>query len=138
MGAAYSHTCNECGHVVRTSGPWEFYRDKEGKRKPYGHPAPTSREAAEAGIYGLSAELYCPECGKTYDIIIVEFKEPTSDTLRLWSGQCEPKDDFKEEGAVRCPGCGRSDLILGPVEDPHLKCPRCKYGNLIGKMDWIS
>jgi len=70
MGAAYSHTCNECGHVVRTSGPWEFYRDKEGKRKPYGHPAPTSREAAEAGIYGLSAELYCPECGKTYDIII--------------------------------------------------------------------
>jgi len=45
-----------------TSGPWEFYRDEEGRRKPFGNPVPISKGAAERGIYGLSGKLYCPNC----------------------------------------------------------------------------
>jgi hypothetical protein len=60
MGSWYKLKCDNCGYSVNTSGPWEFYRDSEGKRKPYGHPVPTSKEAEESGIHGLTGELYCP------------------------------------------------------------------------------
>jgi len=37
MGASYIHECDKCGYTFHTSGPWEFYRDREGKLKDYGH-----------------------------------------------------------------------------------------------------
>lgn len=139
MGAGYVHKCNKCGYSVSTSGPWEFYRDSKGKRKPYGHPVPMSEEARQRGIYGLSGELYCPNCDEVFDLILVEFKEPSQDSLSVWGGMCEPIDEFKdEEGAVKCPKCGNRNLILGPMEDREATCPRCKYGKLVGKMEWIS
>jgi len=36
MGASYIHECDKCGYTFHTSGPWEFYRDREGKLKDYG------------------------------------------------------------------------------------------------------
>lgn len=142
MGAGYIHKCTKCGYSVSTSGPWEFYRDSKGNRKPYGHPAPISKEAEKRGIYGLSGIVYCPNCDKVFDLVLVEFKEPSHDELHnsfyMWLGMYEPKDDFKKEGAVKCPECGSTNLILKPREDREVICPRCKEGKLRGTIRWIS
>ena len=76
MGAHYTYRCEACGHEVSTSGPWEFYRDEQGRRQAYGHPVPCSKEAARRGVYGLSGELYCPTCDRVFDLVLVEFKQP--------------------------------------------------------------
>jgi len=138
MGAGYIHECDKCGYSVSTSGPSEFYRDSTGERKPYGHPSPISKEAKKCGIYGLSADLYCPNCDKNFDLILVEFKKPSKDGIGVWTGGCEPKDEFKGKNAVKCPKCGSTNLVLGPDEDRKITCPRCKEGRLVGKMEWIS
>ncbi len=138
MGACFSHRCDRCGYVVTTSGPWEFYRDAEGQRKPYGHPVPMSREALEQGIAGLSANLYCVHCDKVFDLIVVEFKTPARDALSVWAGNCEPQEVFKKEGAVKCPECGATALLLEGDENPQKTCPRCKAGTLISQREWIS
>lgn len=138
MGAGYIHACDKCGYEVSTSGPWEFYRDSKGKRKDYGHPVPFSDEAKEAGIYGLSAQLYCKQCDAVHDLIVVEYKHAGKDTLGLWSGQWEPKGEYLEPDAAKCPKCGSADLLLGPQEQTITPCPKCGDGRLIGRMDWIS
>jgi len=138
MGAAWVHKCDKCNYSVHTSGPWEFYRDNEGKRKFYGHPVVASEEAEQRGIYGLSCDLYCLNCDETFDLIQVEFKKPSFDSLSVWVGKCEPKDKYKVEDAVRCPKCDGIDLMLLPVKDREITCPRCKEGKLVGEMEWIS
>jgi len=97
-----------------------------------------SEEARQRGIYGLSGELYCPNCDEVVDLILVEFKKPSQDSLSVWGGMCEPRDEFKDEGAVKCPKCDNRNLILGPMEDRGVTCPRCKEGKLVGEMEWIS
>jgi hypothetical protein len=138
MSAGYSHKCNKCGYSVSTSGPWEFYRDSKGERKWYGHPLPLSDEAKSRGIYGPSGILYCPYCDEMFDRILVELRNPSHDSLSVWLDRCEPIDEFKGKSAVKCPRCGHSNLILGPVQDREIACPRCKEGTLMGKMDWVS
>lgn len=138
MGAGYIHKCDKCDFSVHTSGPWEFYRDDKGRRKAYGHPDPISEEAESNGIYGLSGNLYCPDCNKTFDLILVEFKKASMDGLSVWSNKCEPKDEYKQDDAVKCPDCGNKNLILEYNENMEVICPKCKEGKLVGKMEWIS
>lgn len=138
MGAGFTHKCSHCGYSISTSGPWEFYRDSQGNRKPYGHPVPISEEAEKQGIHGLSGELYCPNCDKVFNLILVEFKNPSNDTLSIWSGRCEPKEEFRQENMVKCPECGNTNMILEPVKDKVIICPRCKVGHFMGYMEWIS
>jgi len=138
MGASYTHKCDKCEYSVNTSGPWEFYRDDEGTRKPYGHPGPGSEEAAKRGISGLSSKLYCPSCDKVSDLIVVEFKNPSFESLYVWAGKCEPLDKYKREGAVRCPHCDNQRLILESDKHGDVPCPRCTEGILRVKMNWIS
>ena len=138
MGSGYLFTCDKCGHKVATSGPWEFYRDKQGKRKDYGHPVPVSREAGRAGIHGLYGTLYCVECGKTCEVILVEFKTPAREAMDVLFGRCEPKAEYQKDDAVTCLDCGGADLILGPPEEGRVPCPKCKEGTLVGQMDWVS
>jgi len=147
VGSGYRYECDNCGHTVETSGPWEFYRDATGARKPFGHPVPISEEAVRMGIAGLSAELYCPLCDKVHDLVAVEFKRPYQGRwFWLEAGEVEPKDEFKREDAVKCPDCGNSELILGPEDEDSpgfnarmsILCPRCKKGKLSGGMAWIS
>ncbi len=138
MGAGYRYKCDTCGYSVSTSGPWEFYRDSKGNRKPYGHPSPASEEAKQRGIYGLSGVLYCPKCDKTFELVLVEFMKPSQDSLSLWWGRCEPRDEFKQEGVVKCPKCDSTNMILEPAEGGEVVCPRCKEGKLLGEMEWIS
>ena len=138
MGAEFSHTCFCCGYSVKTSGPWEFYRDEGGDRYFCGHPCFIFAEAAQLEIHGLSGEVYCPTCDKVFDLVLVEFKEPARDAISVWSGQCEPQEKYKKKGSVRCPQCGNSHLILGPERETKTRCPRCQKGVLEGRMDWIS
>ncbi len=133
MASFIKLVCTECGYEVETSGLHEFYRDKSGKRKLYGHPIPTSKEAEERGIYGFSAELYCPICDEVFDLIVVEYKRPCKEELnylKVWFDMVEPKDEYREDDEVRCPKCGNTELILEPEEDEEVKCPRCKRGIL--------
>ncbi len=138
MGSMYRHSCDNCGYSFKTSGPWEFYRDGGGQKKPFGHPIPMSAEAAQRGIYGLSANLYCRQCDRAFDLVIAEFKQPQRSGLDVWSGAAEPKDEFKREGAVKCPVCGNRQLLLEGNEAAEPTCPRCKSGRLVSQREWIS
>jgi DNA-directed RNA polymerase subunit M/transcription elongation factor TFIIS len=138
MGAGFAFTCGKCGYTVQTSGPWEFYRNAKGERKDYGHPSPRSKEAERQGVYGLSGELYCAHCDKVFDVILVEYKEPAREALGVWTGGCEPKDEYKDPDAVKCPQCGSTALVLEPEEGQGIPCPRCKEEQMVGEMAWIS
>lgn len=138
MGSGYEHKCDRCGYEVATSGPWEFYRDELGLRHPYGHPVPASDEAERAGIAGLSAEMYCLDCRQVSDVILVEFVRPAEDSLLVWLGRCEPMEEYRHEGAVRCPSCGSTNLLLGPDETRTIPCPRCGVGRVVGRETWVS
>ncbi len=79
MGAQYQFICNneKCDHTLTTSGPWEFYRDAEGKMKDYGHPVPFSDDAAESGVQGFYADMFCADCGnKVGEIKILTVFDP--------------------------------------------------------------
>jgi ribosomal protein S27E len=72
------------------------------------------------------------------DVILVEYKQPSGESLSVWGGKCEPKEEYKREGAVKCPDCGNQRLILGGDEAGEVSCPRCNKGVLQSVMDWIS
>lgn len=130
-------TCDVCGYTISTLGPWEFYRDANGERKLYGHPVPISEEAARGGIHGLSGIVYCSVCDRSFDLILVEFKEPCYRSLLVWAGQCEPKDEYKKEDTVKCPFCGNTRLVFCDREDADMRCPWCGKGRLVARMEWI-
>ncbi len=138
MGAGYTLHCNACNYSVETSGPWEFYRDENGRCHEYGHPVPVSEAAAERGVYGFFGKLYCSTCDKVVDVILVEFKEPCRDHYLIWLGDHEPQEKYLDEDAVRCPVCENRFLILEPDNDHAPSCPRCGKGVLIGGMEWVS
>lgn len=138
MGTGYAYLCNGCGYSVSTSGPWEFYRDSQGNRKPYGHPVPTSQEARERGICGFSADMYCPKCDKIFDIILSEFKGPPNDYFSAWAAWREPGGELKDAGRVKCPECHDTNLIWNTKETEKVVCPRCKEGTMLGIAIWIA
>ena len=137
MGASFSHQCDNCGYTVNTSGPWEFYRDKNGVKKPYGHPVPTSKEAEDNGIKGLYGTFYCSKCDKTFESIIVEYKKSTKHSLDVWGGMAEPLDEYKNL-ILKCPDCGNIDLLTDASNEKLINCPKCKKGKFIGMMEWIA
>lgn len=135
LGAWYSHECDNCGYTVNTQGPWEFYRDKEGTRKPYGHPGPTSLEAEKRGISGLCGIFYCNKCDAIFEAIIVEFKKPTRESLDVWRRTPEPKDECEKREKIECPVCGNTKLLFDDRDIEEIKCPQCKKGKFISWMD---
>lgn len=137
MGTTFSHRCNNYGYIVNTSGPWEFYRDKKGNRKHYGHPIPMSKESAESGIKGLTGKFYCNKCDKEFEAIIVEFKKSTTNSLDVWGGMAEPLDEYKES-TVKCPDCGNSELLFDKRCSGKLDCPKCRKGKFVSFMECIS
>ena len=135
MGAGFIIRCSKCGYSVSTSGPWEFYRNWRGKKKPYGHPVPISWWARRRGIYGLLEILYCPHCDETFDVIVSEFKKPIKNGSSPWGDEHELKDEFKDK-VPQCPKCGHSDMMLVPGENDEITCPRCKEGILEGTHEY--
>lgn len=138
MGAGYTYKCDNCGYSVSTSGPWEFYRDSKGNRKPYGHPVPTCEEAKERGIYGFSADVYCPKCDRIFDVVLVEFTAPTRDYFLAWGGWGEMEAVFGQKGSLECPECHAANLIWDTKTAREVACPRCREGMLKGEMTWMA
>ena len=138
MGTEYTYECNYCNHSVLTYGLSEFYRNNDGIRKAFGHPGPWCEEAEKQGIYGFSAEVYCYICDEKFDLIVVEFKEPTKEFLNAWLGQWEAKEETNEL-EKGCPKCGGDTLILAPPENGQkILCPRCKKGEMEGRRALIT
>ena len=147
MCVGYIYECDKCSYSVSTSGPWEFYRDSKDKRKPYGHPGPDSKEAKERGIYGFSADLYCPKCDKIFDVVLLEFTEPLPDYFAAWEYWPEQENEFEQEGdkafyialvdfaeplrdyfAAWAGWCEPRDEFK---QEDRVKCPECRITNMI-------
>ena len=124
--------CTKCGHLVETSGPCGFYRDKQGKRKPHSHLSPVSYMTAQRGNYGYFVEWFCPECGEVYDVVVFEQGSPC---WSLFSSRLEnyapPEDWYKQ---AICPQC---DTKLQP-NIGGLACPSCKKGILKQEQESIE
>ena len=131
MTEKYKYKCDNCGYSFYTSGPWEFYLDSEGRRKPYGRPKPISQEAKERGIYGLEADVYCLNCSKVFNIILTEFKKPISHITEMLTKKLKPKSKYTKPRKAKCPGCGESRLTIELDEEWGVLCPRCKTGKLV-------
>jgi hypothetical protein len=131
MGFGYTWKCKTCGNEITLSGPWEFYRDNEGKRKPYGHPTPNTEEARKAGVKGFSEALYCSKCREVRDAITQEFRKPVINDnhwIRSYDDDCirvEPK----------CDKCGMG--LKGNLEEKDI-CPKCNKGTFEVSDRWIS
>ena len=131
MASVYLWKCSNCEYEVETSGPWEFYRDKAGRRKQYPRPYINGDDAVEAGVSGLSAKLYCPVCDKVADRIIVEYKVPIKDLTPL-AGTPEPMEKYLKTDTINCRTCGNTKMLLGVDNTAEVTCPRCEVGNLNG------
>jgi len=141
MGSFNDFKCNKCGFSFPTSGPWEFYRDKKGNIKPYGHPVPSSAEAKKAGIAGLNANVFCLTCMESINnFILVEYKKPVKDPIKkvlMWAGVEEPKEEYRQKPV--CPKCKKSNWLLEPVSGrDKIICPRCKKGKIRGECTIIT
>jgi hypothetical protein len=122
MGCWSKYRCTKCGLEITTSGYWEFYRDKNGTCKPYGHPSPISAEATKQGCKGFYIEWYCSQCKEIRNVILKEFEQPCFDspygqlsmTDRVFNFSCDKcgdvlKEDLKKEN---CPVCGNNAFEL--------------------------
>ena len=114
MAAYHEWKCEKCGWEVRTSHSHEFYIDKNGQRKGYGHPSPHSKEAEEQGVKGLLIYGYCPKCDKVTEAVVREFDKP------LYEGWWHTKGQEKEPV---CETCG-TQLVESFMDKP---CPKCGY-----------
>jgi len=118
MAAINKWECLSCDFMVETSGPWEFYRDENGDRRPYGHPHALSKEAKMKGVKGFYVHGYCTQCDTVKDALTREFNTPVHD------GWWHKSDNEERCFKPICDECG-TKLILDFVEKP---CPKC--GNI--------
>jgi hypothetical protein len=133
MAPWYYRECDHCNYPVLTSGPWEFYRDRDGRKQNLRYEIYETRDRNRR-VDGLWGEVYCFECETVFDVVLVEFKEPSQDSVQALAGLPEPKDEFRNKDAVKCPRCGGTNLLLGYAKGTGLDCPRCKEGQLVLKV----
>jgi len=133
MGAEYQYTCEKCGFYIITSGPWEFSRDERGGLIFYMEMV----EPETGGIDGLSGSIYCPDCNKVYDMILVEFDQPEHTNFNIWSLWSDPGNSFLKQNEVKCAVCGGNRLILEPEDNIYINCPNCNLGVLKGDLKGI-
>ena len=145
MPVGISLKCNKCNYSVEISGSWEYYRDEKGERKQYGHPVALSEEAAEAGIYGHSTNVYCSRCDRIFDVISYEYVRPYKKghrrffSFRLLPKLPKIKEKYIKNDAIKCPKCGNIDLVIPEADIIRIvKCPRCNNGKMIPKEEWMS
>jgi hypothetical protein len=123
MPFGYDWTCDNCNYTIRTSGLWEFYRDRLGLRHRYGHPTPKSDEAKRAGVKGFTGVLYCTKCRQLREIVVYEFDQPQNGSMGACMSFSNPKIPHKEYKTV-CDICGNhlKDRI------GNICCPKCGKG----------
>ncbi|MFW6287237.1 MAG: hypothetical protein ACOC2J_00630 [bacterium] len=144
MGENYTYQCSECEKKFNTSGPWEFYRNKEGKRMPYGFPGPLTQEARLRGVEGFFADMLCLDCGNEVNVIIEEFnRRPVESKGFKGFSKFLSMIKKEKEGKIRCPNCKSTNLFLSEkgkitVENKEtgVACPDCGEGKLILVDQW--
>jgi len=133
MPFGYDWTCDNCNYTIRTSGLWEFYRDKNGIRHRYGHPGPKSTEAKQAGVKGFTGVWYCTKCRQLREIVVFEFDQPQNGSLIASYAYSISKIPHKEFKAV-CDLCGNH--FKDCIKD--IRCPHCKKGKLKESARYMS
>ena len=141
-----------CGYYFTTSGDWEFYRDKEGNKKQYGHPSALNEEAERRGVWGYSAFMHCLDCDNKSEIIVSEIPNCFREKGFVWEWPWRNRVWFRifyyllsrsykieRKLNVKCPHCESLNLISHSEswEAYKLKekiqkvsCPKCKEGFL--------
>jgi len=120
MGFSTDWKCEQCGYIVCISGLWEFYRDDMGLRHFYGHPIPSSLEAAESGVKGFTIDAYCPECREIRTAVVAEFGNSKNRALDAW---LSVKHDKYEAPCDKCGTPLKNSLAESDV------CPKCNKGH---------
>lgn len=115
MGMRNKYKCSNCDFEEEISGPWEFYRDENGIRHPYGHPGALSKEAEAKGVKGFYEVGYCSKCNQVRDAITLEFEKPVYED---WWGKA-----IDEEGKRFKPTCSECGTKLYGFLDNI--CPKC-------------
>ena len=117
MGSWGSLRCDNCGHVVKYSGPWEFCRDEEGNVLEHGHPAP-NENGRKYGCHGLRSTHYCVKCDKHHVMIDMEFETPVRGFGVVFQSALDDSIPKKKTSKKECPCCGTKVVVKE-------KCPDC-------------
>jgi len=111
--------CNNCGHIVDTSGPWELYPNTAEKRRIYWDPRSVSKKARKSGIKGYFVKWYCPQCRTVVDSVEIELEEQV-DLYEQWN-----KSEMPLLPKALCPACGAG--LKGDLNGSEI-CPKCNRG----------
>ena len=127
MSLAYRYRCDQCGLEIRTSGPWPFYRDEQGRLL-------IGEEAFRKGISGLLAKVFCLHCRSSAEVILVERTgQAASSGPPAASAATGPAPVTDARWPSRCPYCGSERLLLEPDPEREVPCPACGRGRLRGR-----
>ena len=127
MATFWHHRCDTCGYTFDTSGSHEFYRDKAGRLVDFGHPLPSSREAAKAGVAGFYGRMWCLQHDVNVEVIIQEFRNPVDRFAGIWTPGKHPEKHV----IIACPSCGDDEPVMGDRPfGPGIRCPKCIGGSI--------
>ena len=130
MSSAYRYRCDSCSLEFKTSGPWPFFRDEQGR-------VLISKEAHRKGARGLLAEVFCLQCRSPSEVVLVERggqaagAAPGVGAAGAAAGGAAATD---ARWPSRCPRCGSDRLLLAPDLEAEVPCPVCGQGRLRGRV----
>jgi hypothetical protein len=125
MATFYGSICGSCGYRFSSSSPHEFWRDRNGVLRDYGHPRASSPDAERAGVHGIYSRMWCLNCETNVDVVTREFEHPVARhglwRLLLTGGAPEKRV------SVVCPICSEDiGLVVGTQPfGEEFPCPKC-------------
>ena len=135
MATFWHHRCDTCGYTFDTSGSHEFYRDKDGWLADFGHPLPSSPEAAEAGVAGFYGRMWCLQHDVNVEVVMREFCEPVDRFAGIWTSGKHPEKHV----IIACPICGDVEPVMGDRPfGPEIQCPKCVGGAIESEVNMMS
>jgi hypothetical protein len=130
LSSAYRYRCDYCSLEFKTSGPWPFFRDEQGRTL-------IAKEAHRKGACGLLAEVFCLQCCRPSQVVLVERggrevgAAPPEGRRGAAAGEPAATD---ARWPSRCPRCGSDRLLLAPDLETEVPCPACGQGHLRGRV----
>lgn len=104
--------------------------DPEGRRVDYEYPSPEIYEWPPRRVSGLWSRLWCPECRRNRDHVLVELGEPAEHPVQAFLAAEARKLTGAESGP--CSECGTTLLVVLDGAD----CPACSGSlRLIGEYE---
>lgn len=101
------HDPRDWNSPFSSAGHLEFQRNRGMRSQRYGNPLFLREEGNNQGVYGFSADLYCPCCNAHFDFILVEFEDASVESSLAWG---EINLEEFEVDVLQCPSCGYRDL----------------------------